>query len=337
MKRTTIKDVARRAGVSIATVSRVINENYFVSPTLKRKVIDAVNKTGYYPNSIARSLKFSSTFTIGFIVFNISNKYFMTMAKSIEDIVGREHYNLIVCSTEGIRDNELLHLRNLASKKVDGLIITSTGGNEDTIVNLSRSIPTVLLHRRLYRKDFIGDFVDSNNTRGAYDLTQHLIDVGHEDIAVVNGPQTLSSAVERYIGYKNALKKNGIDVNHAFVYEGDYSFESGHRGIEKIMETAQKPTAVVIMSHEMTLGALTYIREHDISVPERLSIVAYGNIENIDLLYIRPTIVTQEPEVLGKNCAECILQRIKNRSLPNKEIIYEPKLVQGNSVRFLER
>jgi DNA-binding LacI/PurR family transcriptional regulator len=335
MNRTTIKDVARYAGVSIATVSRVINSNYYVSPGLRKKVNTAIAKTGYYPNSIARSLKFSSTFTIGFIVFNISNKYFMTLAKSIEDVVSRENYNLILCSTEGEMGKELLHLRNLASKKIDGLIITSTGGNEDTIVELSAGIPTVLLHRRLYRSGYHGDFVDSNNKQGGYTLTRHLLDAGHRAVAVINGPGNLSSAIERYSGYKRALREQGIKLNRSLIYEGDYSFESGFQGARRLMAAPHPPTALVVMSHEMTLGALTFLRSAGIRIPKQLSLVAYGNIENREILYIEPTIVTQDPHVLGENCAVSILERIKQPDLPGREMIYEPELVQGNSVRVL--
>ncbi len=337
MKKVNIKDVARQAGVSIATVSRVVNENYRVNPILQKHVRRVIARLGYYPNSIARSLKHSSTFTIGFVVFSISNTYFMTMAKSMEDVVSPENYSLIVCSTEGDSERELLVLRNLASKKIDGLIITTSGANDKAIVDLSKSIPTVLVHRRLRRPGFVGDFVDSNNIYGALTLTRHLIEAGHRDIGIINGPLKLSSAMERYQGYKKALRQAGIPLDRTYVYNGDYSFESGRRGMEKVIGSRPRPTAVVVMSHEMTLGALYYLRSHEVAVPKELSLVAYGNIENIDLLYIMPTIVTQDPEVLGSSCARSLLERIKDKTMPYREFICQPHLVPGNSVRSLKQ
>lgn len=144
MGNVTIKDVAKLAGVSIATVSRVINDNYYVSPEIKEKVLQAIEDLDYYPNYVARSLKSEKTNSIGFLVSDISNTYFTTMAKALEDVIHKKNYSLIVCSTEDKKEKELAYLKLLISKKVDGLILNTTGKNDELIAELSKQLPIVL-------------------------------------------------------------------------------------------------------------------------------------------------------------------------------------------------
>lgn len=335
MNSVTIRDVAKHAGVSIATVSRVINDNYYVSPDIKARVLRAIEELHYYPNSVARSLKNDSTHSIGFLVSDISNNYFTTMAKAVEDVINKKHYSLIVCSTDDKKERELTYLKLLISKKIDGLILNTTGGNDKFIAELSEYMPVVLVNRKVYDDKFKGDFIDSDNIQGVYNLTRHLLSLGHRKIGVINGMLNVSTGTERFAGFKKAMSEVGIDVNESYPYryDGDFTMEAGYQGAAKITGGSDKPSAIVVMNNVMALGALKYLKASNIRVPEDISISAYGNIDNIELMYVQPTIVTLNAWVIGNKAGEMILERIENKNINNREVIYVPQLVEGNSVK----
>src|SRR5665647_557951 len=333
----TIKDVAKYAGVSIATVSRVINKNYYVSPSIQEKVSNAIKELGYYPNSVARSLKNDSTHTIGFVVSDISNNHYIKIAKALEEVIEHEKYNIIVCSTENKKDREKAYIELLMSRKVDGLIINTTGKNDDFISHISNNVKIILINRKIKNTNFKGDFIDSNNFEGGYSLVSHLSSLGHRKIAVINGDLELSTGSERFEGFKRAMQETGLDVqnDYKYRYDGDFSIESGYQGAAKIMNLCDKPTAVVVMNNSMAIGALRYFKSYQINVPQDISIVSYGNIDNIDLLYVQPSIVTLNTWVIGNKAGEMILDRIKDKSISNREVIYTPQLVIGNGVQSI--
>jgi len=333
----TIKDVAKYAGVSIATVSRVINKNYYVSPSIQEKVSNAIKELGYYPNSVARSLKNDSTHTIGFVVSDISNNHYIKIAKALEEVIEHEKYNIIVCSTENKKDREKAYIELLMSRKVDGLIINTTGKNDDFISHISNNVKIILINRKIKNTNFKGDFIDSNNFEGGYSLVSHLLSLGHRKIAVINGDLELSTGWERFEGFKRAMQETGLDVqnDYKYRYDGDFSIESGYQGAAKIMNLSDKPTAVVVMNNSMAIGALRYFKSYQINVPQDISIVSYGNIDNIDLLYVQPSIVTLNTWVIGNKAGEMILDRIKDKSISNREVIYTPQLVIGNGVQSI--
>jgi len=331
----TIKDVAKHAEVSIATVSRVINKNYYVSPETSEKVLQAIDKLNYYPNSVARSLKNNSTQTIGFLVSDISNNYFISVAKAVEDIISKENYNIIVCSTKDKKDEELVYLKLLMSKQVDGLIINTSGKNDEFITSLSKQMPITLLNRQINREDFKGDFIDSDNIQGTYILTSHLLSLGHRKIAVINGNLTVSTGVDRFMGFQKAMLEAGIEVNndYSYRYDGDFTMESGFTGALKLMEPKDRPTAILGMNNVMTVGALKYLRLNGFLVPNEISVACYGNIDNIELMYIQPSIVTMNPVTIGQKIGEFMLERIKNNKLANRQFNYSPQLIPGNAVK----
>lgn len=339
MNKVTIKDVAEFAGVSIATVSRVVNKNYIVSDAVEKKVVKAIKELNYYPNSIARSLKVNSTNMIGFLVSDISNTYFTTMAKALEDVVNKESYNLIVCSTENKKERELAYLELLKSKQVDALVLNTTGLNEDYVISMSNSFPVVTVNRRIINSSFSfkGDFVDSDNIQGTYILTKHLLSLGHRKIFVINGASHLSTGYERYEGFKKAMNEIGLKINGDYIYsyEGDFTLESGFQGAASMMRLDDRPTALLVMNNMMAIGALKYLKLHGIDIPNELSIASYGNIENLELMSIQPSIISFDPTNIGTKIGELILERISDRSLANREIIYQPLLIIGNGIRSI--
>lgn len=331
----TIKDVANLAGVSIATVSRVMNDNYFVSQVVKENVLDAIKQLNYLPNSVARSLRKDTTFTIGYAVSDISNEHFTQIARTVEDIVNKENYNVIVCSTENNKKREQDYLNLLISKKIDALILNTSGENDSLVASISEKMPIVLINRKVNDPMFKGDFIDSDNNVGAYLLTSHLISYGHRKIGIINGLLSINTGCERFEGFKRAMKEVNINVDdtYPYMFNGNFTAESGYQGAEAIMSRDDKPTAIVVMNNAMTIGALKYFRNHGISVPEEVSIASYGSIANIELYYVQPSIVTMDAWTIGKKAGELILHRIKNKDATNKEIILTPQLLIGDGVK----
>ncbi len=331
-----MREVAKEAKVSVATVSRVLNKSEYVSSDITKRVLQASKKLGYFPNSIARSLKINSTHTIGFLVSDISNPYYITIARAVEEVVKNHNYNLILCSTENKKDRELSYLELLFSKNIDALILNTTGKNDDFIVNMNKTIPMVLINRRIKSPDFIGDVVDTDNTKGTYILTKQLLELGHRDIFVINGPRNLSNAQQRMLGFKQAMLEYSITVDgdYPFQYEGDFTLDSGYDAIMHLCSLPQKPTAVISLNNMMAIGALKCFKALNINAPEDLSIVSYDSIDNMELIAVRPTVVSFDINKFGTRIGEYILERVKDNNIPNREFVLEPKVIQGNAVGF---
>lgn len=339
MHKVTIKDVAKQANVSAATVSRIINKNEKVDPAIREKVLEVIKQLNYLPNSVARSLKKDTTLIIGLLVSDISNPYFTTIAKAIENTVSTSKYNIIFCSTENNKDIEMSYLRLLLSRNVDALILNTTGYNDEYICQLSKSLPIVLLDRKVNENGFKGDFVAVDDFQIGYSLASELISHGHRKIGVINGLLNVSTGAERFRGFKSAMNKIGIEVDdsYPYVFNGNFTMESGYQGTAKLLNDEDKPTALVIMNNEMTFGALNYCRMHDIAIPDEISIVAYGYFKNMNLMYINLSVAVLEPEIIGAKAAELIMERIRcnTTELSNKSILYSPQFVNGNSTKSI--
>lgn len=333
----TIKDVARLAQVSIATVSRVINDNYAVSDELKERVQSAIDELNYVPNSIARSLKVDHTLTIGLIVSDISNSFFTVLARSAEDIITKKRYNLIVCSTDDDQEKEANYINLLLEKKVDGIILNTTGKNDALVASISRTIPIALCSRKVNHPDFIGDFVETDNNKGAAMLTRHLLDLGHTRIAVINGQNGVSSSLERYQGFVSAMNNAGIKLPEDNPYHVHANFnkpQSGGEAMKTLFSLPSPPTAVITMNNELAMGAIRYCVKNGINVPEDISICSFGEISNSDLMTIQPSYIIMDPASMGTTLAEMVIDRIASTTkIPNREVRFTTSLVEGSGIK----
>ena len=338
MPNATIKDVAREANVSIATVSRVLNNDKAVRAVTKKAVHDAMDRVNYTPNSVARSLKTNSTSIIAMLVSDISNSFFTAIAKSIEDYVCTYGYNMIVCSTDGQKEKEIEYLKMLKERHVDGIVLNTTNQNDSLIAQLSKEIPIVLSNRNITEPNFHGDFVDSDNITGMFDLTTHLIEHGHKKIGFIRGPVGLSTSEERLKGYCLAMKKigcseKGMEEN---IELADFTVNGGFEGTKAILERRKDLTALILSNNEMAVGSMQFLRERNISIPEDISLAAYGDIENMRIMFVQPSIVNMNSYIIGRKIAELIVERIdKKNSINNREFRYIPALIPGNGVKRL--
>ena len=332
MANPTIKDVARKAGVSIATVSRVLNNKSTVDPDLVAKVNLAIDALGYHPNSIARTLKSDSSKTIGFVVSDISNDFFTRMARGVEDVLNQKGYSLFVCSTDSTQEREAQCLSLLREKQVDGLIINTSGKNDELIAQLSHQVPVALFGRKIATAEFTGDFVDNDNFSGTQELTRHLIKLGHTKIGLLSGQMYISSARERFAGFQSAMREVGVTVtdDYPYLFKGSFNrISSGAEGAKFLYE--QGATAIISANNLLALGALQFCHNAQIKIPEDLSLCSFGTIANHDLLYIQPTYAEQSPVSMGARLAELIIERIEAKNqLANRELRFSANLVTGN-------
>lgn len=337
MANPTIKDVASEAGVSIATVSRVLNNNTTVNSELTAKVNRAIEKLGYYPNFIARTLKNDSSKTIGFVVSDIANNFFTTMARAVEDVLTQYGYTLFVCSTDDDQKREQKYLSLLREKQVDGIIINTSGKNDDLITQISHQIPVALFSRKIVRPSFRGDLVDNDNFTGLKELTQYLINLGHKKIGLLNGQPYISSAQERLAGFQHAMRTIGItvDEHYPYLYNGHFNrLSSAVEGARYLYEKGA--TAIISANNLLALGVMKFCQNTGIAVPEQLSLCSFGMIENYDLLFTQPTCVDQSPTAMGSRLAELIIERIEAKNeIANREVHFTTGLVVGNGATRL--
>ena len=334
-KKVTLREVALQAGVSVATASRVLNKIGSVHPDIQQAVHAAVEELGYYQNTIARSLKTNATLTIGFLTADISNPYMIVVARAIEDIVRGKKYNLLVCSTEGDPERELEYLRVLMGRSMDALVLNGTGRNADFIEKISRRIPVLLVHRRYNSPGFRGDLIDSENEQGMFELTDHLVSLGHRKIFIVKGRALTSSNSERLKGFCAAMQSKAgitVDAQYPFQFDGDFSMRSGYDAIEHMCTLPDKPTAVLTFNNSMALGALEGLRARSLRVPEAVSIATYNNIDFRSLMSVRPTVYHVDPRDIGLQAGYALLERLEDPGLPNRELIVKGCMIPGNAV-----
>lgn len=335
-KNVTIRDVAQYAGVSISTVSRVINQSGSVNAALAARVDAAIAALEYRPNEIARSLKRNNSGLIAFVVSDTTDQYFTQISSAIEQAILPCGYHLIVCSTNASAEQEQALLRSLLERHVDGIILNTAGSNDAFIAQLSHSVPIVLCNRSIQAADFRGDFADFDNTSGVAELTRHLLRLGHKKIGILNGPQHISTARERYQGFLLAMRTVRGGNVQAYPFESDqpfFSMEEGCRAAAALLESPDPPTAIIAANGEFALGALHYCREHHIHIPDELSLVCFGNIPFCDLLYVRLTYAQMDLTALGNRIAALLMERIQapDDVRINRELRFPTQFIPGES------
>ncbi len=329
-----IKQVARLARVSPATVSRVLNDNATVDPVLRDKVLAVIKTHHYRPSRAARNLKTGRTNTIGLVVSDLSDWYYSNLTKAVGDCLRENNYSLFICSTDDDPGKEREYLDLLVDKQVDGILLNTAGQNDEFICGLSRRTPLVLVNRRVEGDSLACDFIDSGNMESAEMMAAHLINHGHRRIGIINGNPRVSTARERLRGFAGAMRRIGIAVgpDYPYVYQDRYTVETGFAGAEMLLNCSPAPTALMTMNDSITVGALRYCKANSIRLPESLSLVAYGEVGNAELFAVQPDYITFDPRIAGSKAVGCILDRIAHPRRPNREIICSSILVAKGSV-----
>ncbi|WP_010274326.1 LacI family DNA-binding transcriptional regulator [Paenibacillus senegalensis] len=327
MMKPTIKDVAKLAGVSVGTVSKVINHEGTVKPLLQEKVWRAIRELNYRPNAVARSLKSSTTNTLAVLLGDITNPFQMTLAKAIEDVMNEHDYQLLISSTKEDPEMERKKLRMLYEKRVDGIIVCTTGRVNDEIRTLlERQIPIVLVDRPVL--SLPADIVADNNRYGMELLTRHLVELGHRRIGVVHGDVSTVHGKIRYDGIVDAFSLYGLALPEEAQYYGNFLFSGGYEAVDYFLNQKEPPTAILSVNNNMTAGIVMACRDRGIRIPQELTLVTYGQLE-YQWNLIRPSVtyVSQSPATIGQKAAELILLRLTNRSYSEvSHLFIQPEL-----------
>ena len=309
----TVKDVAEKAGVSTATVSRVLNKDPGIKPVTRKKVMEAITATGYRLNRAARSLKTSRTGTVGLLVPELVNDFFMTVASGVEDELRSRGYGVILCnSNENITD-EKDRMKLLIEQCVDGAIIipVSSEGSHFNILK-EASIPVVLVDRMA--KGFESDAVLADNIGGTVKAVETLISDGCSRFGYIGGSLDLSNFRERYEGFTGALEKHGIAPEEEIVKIGDLHIESGYRFMGELMSSSEPPGTVFIANYYLHVGAVKYLIEHKESIPGDIRIASFDDMGLSSILGFSAVTVSQPMPEMGKRAADLIMRRIQGEA-----------------------
>lgn len=331
VRRLTLKDVAEIAGVSPSTVSRVLSGSPLVNEETRKKVLKVVQELNYQPNVVARALKKRESNTIGLLVPDIVNPYFAEIARGVEDIAHQNGYSVVLCNYDASTEKERKYLQVLLQRQIDGLIYAGSGLVGDSIVNLVQAgIPTVLLDRDTSEILDV-DTVCIDDERAAQLAVDHLIALGHRDIALLSGPEHLNSSKGRLAGYKLSLARNAIDFKPELVASGPFTMEAGFELVTRLVESKVQFTAVFAMSDMMAIGAIKALQRRRLRVPEDIAVVGFDNIKISGLITPELTTVAQPIYQLGSTAFTILKERLEARHHRRRRVVLETCLVVRDS------
>lgn len=328
----TIEDVAQRAGVSTATVSRVIAGKPYVRDALRIRVLDAIQELNYRPSRVARSLRVQRSSIIGLIISDIQNPFFTSVVRAVEDVAQQRGFSVMLCNSDESTEKEAAYIDLLLDEQVSGLIVSPTSTDSDIYRRLvEAAVPIVAIDRRV--QDTPMDMVVGDNIQAAFDVVSHLIENGYRRIGAVLGVPDASTGAERYEGYSRALSAHGIELDPELVRQGMPRSDYGHRLTLQLLMLSNPPDAIFTGNNLLTIGALRAIDELGLRVPEDVALAAFDEMEWMFLVKPALTVVAQPTYAMGKKAAELLLQRIADPSRPPQEVLLQPTIKVHESSR----
>ena len=321
-----IRDVARLAGVSITTVSRVINGSGGVSEARRLRVERAVADLDYVPNAVAQQLRSKRTKTIALVLSDITNPFFTTIARGVQDVAGPRGYAVTFANTDESESQEREYLQTLVQRQVDGVLLVPSGNSPKPFRLLrSQKIPVVLLDRRVSVRQL--DEVRCDSEAGAYALVRHLLGLGHRRIAVITGRRDISTSTDRVAGYERALAWAEVPLDRELIRYDSFSLAGGYRMIKDILAIEPRPTAVFATNNFIAFGALRGLREENVNVPADMSLATFDDLpeEWHDDPFL--TVLAQPAYELGRQAAELLFDRLETGARGKRRVIVLPGAV----------
>lgn len=338
-----VRIIARRAGVSTATVSRVIHKSDSVRPETRRRVEEAMAGLGLDPADLVRGAK-SGNKIIGVIIPDLSNIFFAKVIDGIEPAAQDLGYSLFICNSRNSDQQEIHFLRLLQKAQVSGIIITPNSDDDDSINNeylnllSNMRIPIVLVDRDVKYSNLDGVFID--NRRGAFEATRLLIENGHRRIATICGPMDTVPGRDRLGGYRDAFAAAGLRVDESLIFSGNFSVESGQEGTRSILRHHPDVTAIFPANNLMTLGCLSVLNQTGRRIPEDMAVVGFDNMESLEMLGVSLTVVDRSTQEMGRQAMKLLARLMEHRQKersPARRIILTPKLIIRGSERRCRR
>ena len=336
----TIADIAKEAGVSISTVSRVINNTKPVSPKLRERVYQVIEKNHFAPNTLAQGLITKKTNIVGVIVPDISNAVFGALTKGINSVCSRKGYTIMVCESGGelVRELSLLHI--LEERQIDGVLFAGVNVNQKLIETMQKkAYPVVLVTQESSVQGEVIDTVTHDNIQAIYDVVLFLHENGHERIAYLGGPEyDFSSGQKRLKGYKKALRELKISVPYSYIEQVQFSFQGGYEGMKRIYEeNSVLPTAVVTGSDLIAIGAIQFLNGQGVQVPEEISVMGFDDLDFAT--YFRPELSTVRIPYFkeGEVAAEELLKQMSGSKSKASTHYIPHKIIRRGTVKILKQ
>jgi len=326
-----ITDVALKAGVSIATVSRVVNKSdHKVNPTTREKVLATIRELDYRPNALAKGLLMKKTMTIGIIIPDISNPYYAEIVRGIQDTADRAGYAVLIHNTDGKQERIIRYIYLLREKSADGVIFCGGIINGYETLSILKELKERVVVVGRHEVDFPAVMVD--NMGGATQAVQHLIDLGHRRIGCIGGPDGSTTAADRLTGYRNALAQNGVALNRRLVKRGTWSPESGYHLTKELLEEPERPTAIFSANDQMAFGVIKAAREMGLNVPKDLAVVGFDNVPPGS--YFDPPLTTVEIPMydIGVASMRMLIDLLSGEKFEKLKLFSTNLLVRGSTV-----
>ena len=335
---TTIHDVAKSAGVSPITVSRVVNRLENVRPDTRARVEKAIEELGYVRNLAASSLRSNETYTLALILPDITNSFWTTVARGVEDAAQKDGYSVLLCNTDEKPEKFTKYLDTVLQQRVDGVMLVPVTNDSLHLSQLgNRNVPTVILDRRV--PNWAGDSVTCDSIAASRALVQHLLKLGHTRIAIISGPAATSTAEDRVAGYCLAMSQAGIPLDPSLIMRGEYRFSSGQAMAHNLVHSGLEPTAIIATNNAIAEGVLEELKSEGKKIPGDMAVVCFDEISEMERFFPFLTIITQPAYDIGFKATQLLLSRIKsNDPLPGRQVILPTQLVLRYSCgRFLKQ
>jgi LacI family transcriptional regulator len=305
----TITDVAKLAGVSPVTVSRVINDAPLVNAQTRARVVQAIRELGYVPNVAARSLRSKRTQSLALILPDVTNTFWTTVARGVEDTAQSRGYSVFLCNTDEDPAKQARYLEFVTSQRVDGVVIAPCGRDAGSLARLrDRLIPAVIVDRCI--DGWETDTVRGDSLSGAYALTSHLIGLGHRRIAIISGPYNTSTADDRVTGYCAALSDAGIAPDPGLIRRGEFRTTSGEELAGQLLDEQPRPTAIFAANNAIAMGVVDAAAKRGLRLPQDLALVCFDDLPSISHLFPFLTVVVQPVYEMGMHAAQLLLSRL---------------------------
>jgi LacI family transcriptional regulator len=332
----TIRDVSRLAGVSTATVSRVLSDYDSVSAETRELVFSAVKTLNYQINRAASNLRKRSTSKIGLVITDIQNPFFGSVTRGIEKITTGADYTLLLGNSDENPEQESKLIAQLLAEDVAGIILVPTSADCAIYDDLRQSnTPFVIIDRIINNCQDV-DFIKVDGYSGSESAVNYFVGLGHKHIAFIGGLSHLSVMQERLKGYRDAMSKSGLPISECFVREGNNRQSGGYEAMKALLSEDKMPTAVLIANNLMTLGGLQAIHERNIRIPEQISLIGFDDMDWAPSLDPPLSVVAQPAFEMGEMAATVLMKRIKQPDLPPQQIILKTKLIIRASCKSVD-
>lgn len=330
-----IRDIADKAGLSISTVSRVLNgkaKEYRIGKKSQEKIIKIAKELNYVPNQFAANLKSGKSKTIALIVPSLNNPFFADIASKINAEIRKYGYITIIGDTGEDQEIEKLELQQLLSRNIEGLIIVPCGNQWEHINNLhDQGLPVVCIDR--YFEDLKIPFVSINNYESSYLATKYFVDNGHKNIACIQGVKESNTNILRVEGFKGAL--NDFDIECSNIVGNDFTIKNGYLGTKQLLQQKHRPTAILALSNTIAMGCMKAIKEAKINVPDDISLITFDDHPYLDFLATPLTCISHPVKDISKKAVKFIFSILNEKKIKSDQVLLKPKMKIRSSVKSI--